>query len=63
MLGPPLMLIAFVNVVIMILLSLEVARQFGKGTGFCLGSTFRTFVFRALPGFGDAKCRNLPGAA
>lgn len=58
-----LMLIPIVNLVIMILLSIEVARQFGKGTGFGVGLALLGFVFWPILGFGEAKYQNLPAAA
>ena len=54
--------IPIVNLVIMILLSIEVARQFGKGTGFGVGLALLGFVFWPILGFGDAKYQNLPAA-
>jgi len=50
-----LMLIPFVNIVIMLLLSIDVAKSFGKGTGFAIGLFFLGFIFYPILGFGDAR--------
>ena len=57
------MLIPLVNLVILILLSIEVARQFGKGTGFGVGLALLGFVFWPILGFGEARYLDLPGTA
>ena len=49
-----LILCPFVNFVILILLTLALAKSFGKGTGFALGMIFFPFVFYPILGFGDA---------
>jgi hypothetical protein len=50
-----LLLVPGVNVVIAIIISIEVAKNFGKGTGFGLGLAFLGFIFYPILGFGDAK--------
>ena len=50
-----LFLIPFVNFIVVILVSIEVAKNFGKGTGFGLGLAFLGFIFYPILGFGDAK--------
>ena len=55
--------IPLVGIVILILLSIEIARQFGKGTGFGWGLALLGFIFWPILGFGDAKYQNLPAAA
>jgi len=50
-----LMLIPLVNIIILILLNLEIAKNFGKSTGFGIGLAFLGFIFWPLLGFGDAK--------
>ena len=50
-----LMFIPVVNFVIAILVSIEVAKAFGKGTGFGLGLAFLGFIFYPILGFGDAR--------
>ena len=49
-----LMLIPFVNFVVFILIGIDVAKAFGKGTGFGLGLAFLGFIFYPILGFGDA---------
>src|SRR5579864_2375630 len=49
------MLIPFVNFIIGILLAIEVARVFGKGTGFGIGLIFLPMIFYPILGFGDAR--------
>ena len=50
-----LLLIPFIGIVIAILVTIEVAKNFGKGTGFGLGLAFLGFIFYPILGFGDAK--------
>jgi hypothetical protein len=50
-----LMLIPFVNFVVIIIVLVAVARNFGKGVGFALGMVFLPFIFIPMLGFGDAK--------
>lgn len=46
--------IPVVNFVIAIVLMLDLARSFGKGTGFGLGLVFLSFIFVPILGFGSA---------
>ena len=55
-----LLLIPFVNIVAAILVSIDIARRFGNGTGFGLGLAFLGFIFYPILGFGDARYQ--PGA-
>lgn len=50
-----LMLIPIVNFIIAIIVMIEVAKAFGKGTGFGLGLAFLGFIFFPILGFGDAE--------
>ena len=50
-----LMLIPFVNVIIMIVLCIDVAKSFGNGVGFGLGMAFLGFIFWPILGFGSAR--------
>lgn len=50
-----LLLIPLVNIVAGIIISIDVARKFGKGTGFGLGLAFLPFIFYPILGFGDAR--------
>jgi hypothetical protein len=52
-----LMFIPLVNFVIAILLSVDIAKNFGKGVGFALGLVFLGFIFYPILGFGDAQYR------
>jgi hypothetical protein len=50
-----LMLIPFVNFIILIILSIDMAKSFGKGVGFGLGLAFLGFIFLPVLGFGSAQ--------
>jgi hypothetical protein len=52
-----LMLIPVVNFVVAIIVSIDVAKNFGKGAGFGLGLAFLGFIFYPILGFGDAQYR------
>lgn len=45
--------IPFVNLIVIILVSIHIAEAFGQGAGFGLGLAFLGFVFWPLLGFGD----------
>ena len=47
--------IPLVNLIIAIVVSLDVARKFGKGPGFGLGLAFLGFIFYPILGFSDAQ--------
>lgn len=49
-----LLIIPVVNFVVAIIVSIDVARNFGKGTGFGLGLAFLGFIFYPILGFGSA---------
>lgn len=49
-----LMLIPLVNFVIAIILSLDIAKNFGKGAGFGIGLALLGCIFYPILGFGDA---------
>ncbi len=49
-----LFLIPGVNVIAMIVVSVDIAKAFGKGTGFGCGLAFLGFVFYPILGFGNA---------
>jgi hypothetical protein len=55
-----LMLIPCVNLVVMVLLCLDVAKAFGKSAGFGIGLAFLSFVFYPMLGFGDAEYQGPP---
>ncbi|MGH8900144.1 MAG: DUF5684 domain-containing protein [Egibacteraceae bacterium] len=50
-----LFLIPIVNIVIGIIVSIDLARSFGKGAGVGLGLAFLPFIFVPILGFGDAQ--------
>lgn len=50
-----LMFIPIVNIVISIMVTLDTARVFGKGSGFGIGLIFLPFIFYPILAFGDAK--------
>lgn len=47
--------IPFVNLVIMVIVLIEVAKNFGKGVGFGLGLCFLSAIFWPILGFGSAQ--------
>jgi hypothetical protein len=47
-------LVPLLNFVVMIVLSVSLARVFGKGIGFALGLIFLSFIFYPILAFGDA---------
>jgi len=49
-----LFLIPLVNFVIAIIVGIDVAKRFSKGTGFGVGLAFLSFIFAPILGFGDA---------
>jgi hypothetical protein len=55
--------IPLVNIIIVILLSLEIARNFGKGAGFGIGLAFLGPIFYGILGFGDAQYQPAGGVA
>jgi hypothetical protein len=50
-----LMLIPFVNFIVSILVSIDIAKRFGKGAGFGIGLALFGFIFYPILGFGDAR--------
>jgi len=50
-----LMLIPFVNFIIFIILSIDIAKNFGKGVGFGLGLAILGVIFWPILGFGSAQ--------
>jgi hypothetical protein len=57
-----LMLIPFVNFIILIILSLDMAKSFGKGAGFGIGLAFLGFIFLPILGFGNAQYQGAAAA-
>jgi len=50
-----LLIVPLVNIIIVIVLTFDLARKFGKGGGFALGLLFLGFIFYPILGFGDAR--------
>lgn len=50
-----LLLIPFVNLVIAVVVTLDMAKVFGKDTGFGLGLLFLGFIFYPILAFGEAR--------
>lgn len=50
-----LLLIPCVNIVVILMVMIDLAKAFGKGTGFAVGLWLLGFIFFPLLGFGDAK--------
>jgi len=55
-------LIPIVSLVIAIIVSLDVAKAFGKGAGFGIGLAFLGFIFFPILAFGDAQYGGTPSA-
>lgn len=55
-----LFLIPFVNLVIAIIVSIALAKNFGKGTGFGLGLAFLGFIFAPVLAWSDAQYNPQP---
>ena len=58
-----LMFVPIVNFVILIILCIDLAKSFGKGTGFGVGLIFLGFIFAPILAFGDATYRGPQAAA
>jgi uncharacterized protein DUF5684 len=50
-----LLLIPGVNIIAAIMISLDIARKFGQGSGFGIGLAFLPFIFYPILGFGSAQ--------
>lgn len=48
-------LIPIVNIVLQIIVCVNIAKAYGKGTGYALGLIFLNTIFTLILGFGDAK--------
>jgi hypothetical protein len=55
-----LFLIPCVNFIFLFIISLDVAKNFGKGAGFGIGLALLGFIFYPILGFGDAKYQPVP---
>ena len=50
-----LLLIPFVNIIVIIIVLIELAKRFGKGIGFAIGMLILPFIFYPMLAFGDSK--------
>jgi ABC-type sulfate transport system permease subunit len=55
-----LMLIPLVNIIVAIVLSIDIAKRFGKGVGFAIGMILLPFIFWPILGFGSAQYQGGP---
>ena len=58
-----LMLIPFVGFIIWIIVALDLAKVFGRGTGFAIGLIFLTPIFTLILGFGSDTYKGAPATA
>lgn len=58
-----LMFIPIVNIIVGIIITADIARNFGKGIGFTLGLLLLGPIFYPILGFGDAQYRPVTRAA
>ena len=56
-----LMFVPVVNLIVGIVLSIDIARHFGKGAGFGVGLAFLGIIFYPILGFGSAEYGSAPG--
>ena len=54
--------IPFVNIVVYIICAIDLAKAYGKGTGFGIGIIFLSFIFLPILGFGDAQYQGAPNS-
>lgn len=50
-----LFIIPLVNIIVAVIVAIDVAKQFGRGTGFGLGLAFLGLIFYPILGFGSAE--------
>ena len=50
-----LLILPFVSLIFFIIVSLDLAKKFGKGAGYAVGLIFLPFIFYPMLGFGDAQ--------
>lgn len=58
-----LFLVPFVNLIIAIIVTVDIAKRFGKGVGFAIGMIFLPFIFWPILGFGGAQYQGAPALA
>ena len=54
-----LFLIPFVNIIVGIIVVLDIAKAFGKGTGFAIGMIFLPFIFFTILAFDSSECMEM----
>jgi hypothetical protein len=54
------LLIPLVNLIMLIIVAIDIAKAFGKGAGFGLGLALLGFIFFPILGFGDAQYQGAP---
>ena len=52
-----LLIIPIVNIIVWIIVALDLAKSFGRGTGFAIGLILLSFIFALILGFGSATYR------
>lgn len=57
------LLIPFVNLVFVFIIAIDLAKSFGKGTGFAMGLIFLSPIFYLILGFGSARYHGPAAAA
>lgn len=55
-----LLFVPLVNLFVVLVIVMDIARAFGKGAGFGLGLLFLGFIFYPILGFGDAHYEGAP---
>jgi hypothetical protein len=55
-----LMFIPLVNFIILVILDIDIAKNFGKGAGFGIGLLLLPFIFFPILGFGSAQYQGAP---
>jgi hypothetical protein len=55
-----LFLVPIVSIVIVFIMAIEMAKVFGKGTGFGIGLIFLPFIFYPMLAFGNAQYQGAP---
>ncbi len=54
------LLCPIVNIIMLILVYIDLAKSFNKGAGFAIGLVFLPFIFFPMLGFGDAQYQGPP---
>ena len=54
-----LFLIPFVNIIFGVIIVLDIAKAFGKGTGFAIGMIFLPYIFFPILAFDNSECMEM----